>query len=283
MLVYALYFNTSLRPVTSSLPITTTNTADYYAGLQRQCKAIGMVSFFTALSNIVNILLSRENSSYLATWAEMMADLAPGSSTYFELYNFIFSGYNSGKNSGCCRSAVWPSEATENNNRKVYAIFSAIGILASWIGAGLLENMYLARDTSEMVWVEKRKVEEKENSRMQMFLNQFRLTKCCKKDDLDKDIEMEENKIEDGEHKGFLEDKDQELKSESDDKVKGFWIDLTTGFASDEDAEANMTKLRKDCEVDGEKAEVDASDNKVGESAIEDQVKLVRMSFGFWS
>ena len=56
-------------------------------------------------------------------------------------------------------SAVWPSEATENNNRKVYALFSAIGILASWMGAGLIENLYLERDTLEMVWVKKKKVE----------------------------------------------------------------------------------------------------------------------------
>ena len=61
-------------------------------------------------------------------------------------------------------SAVWPSEATENNNRKVFALFSAIGILASWMGAGLIENLYLECDTLEMEWVEEKEVEGDCNS-----------------------------------------------------------------------------------------------------------------------
>ena len=66
-------------------------------------------------------------------------------------------------------SAVWPSEATENNNRKVFALFSAIGILASWMGAGLIENLYLECDTLEMEWVEEKEVEEEkvEEERME--------------------------------------------------------------------------------------------------------------------
>ena len=54
-------------------------------------------------------------------------------------------------------SIIWPSEATPFNNRKVFALASAILMPVCWLGSFIFLRLYLKKDSREMVFKHEKK------------------------------------------------------------------------------------------------------------------------------
>ena len=154
-LALAIIFNNHLRlPSASCEPdITTKNSEEYYVGMKRQCRMIGIISWVTAVVNIGTIVCSGYTYGQLYSWGEKLASY-PGHDFY--LGNILHMGCTQYFKNIIILDApttIWPSESTEMNNRKIFSLFSAISILASWLGSFVTHHLYFEKNSLEMKFV----------------------------------------------------------------------------------------------------------------------------------
>ena len=122
-----------------------------------------MISFFIAFVNggVIFAYSYFGVGSKLVMFQERLANYTTGHNVTMGDYSSLNTEIGSGLKLFLDSSSdIWPSEATEWNNRKIFTIVSTICIPLAWLGSFLLTRKYLNMDSLDMVfeYKEKKKV-----------------------------------------------------------------------------------------------------------------------------
>ena len=161
MIVGAFQFSNALHLPTaiSTQNITSTKCPAYINGLVRQCWIVCVISFFIAFFNggVIFAYSYVGVGSKLVMFQERLANYTTGHNVTMGDYSYLNTEVGSGLQLFLDSSSdIWPSEATEWNNRKIFTIVSTIGIPLAWLGSYLCTRLYLTMDPLEMDFEEEK-------------------------------------------------------------------------------------------------------------------------------